>query len=68
MHNQKLETYADQFKRLTTELDKPRNNLFFLVLFIRGLTKQLRDTIHLHEVQNYKGLHCQVEENLLDMQ
>ena len=68
MHNQKLETYADQFERLTTELEKPCDNIFFLALFIRGLTKQIRDTVRLHEVQNYEGLRRQVEENLLEMQ
>ena len=68
MHNEKLETYANQFEKLTTELEKPRDNTFFLALFIRGLTKQIRDTIHLHEVQNYEGLRRQVEENLLKMQ
>ena len=68
MHNQKLETYADQFEKLTTELGKPRDNIFFLALFIQGLTKQMHDTIRLHEVQNYEGLHAQVEENLLEMQ
>ena len=68
MHNQKLETYADQFEKLTTELEKPQDNIFFLALFIRGLMKQMRDTIRLHEVQNYEGLRVQVEENLLEMQ
>ena len=68
MTNQKLETYVDQFEKLITELDKPRNNLFFLALFIQGLTKQLCDTICLNEVQTYEGLCCQVEENLLEMQ
>ena len=68
MHNQKLEEYASQFEKLTNELEKPRDNLFFLALFIRGLTKQMRDTIRLHEVQTYEGLRTQVEENLLEMQ
>ena len=68
MHNQKLETYADQFEKLTTELEKPRDNIFFLALFIRGLTKQICEMVRLHEVQNYEGLHAQVEENLLEMQ
>ena len=39
MHNQKLEAYANQFEKLTTELKKPRNHEFFLALFMRGLTK-----------------------------
>ena len=68
MHNEKLEMYADQFEKLTTELEKPHDNIFFLALFIWGLTKQIHDTVHLHEVQNYKGLRTQVEENLLEMQ
>ena len=34
MHNLKLETYADQFEKLTTELEKPCDNTFFLALFI----------------------------------
>ena len=34
MHNQKLEEYANQFEKLTTELEKPCDNIFFLVLFI----------------------------------
>ena len=68
MHNQKLEEYAEQFEKLTNELEKPRDNLFFLALFIQGLTKQMRDTVRLHEVQNYDGLRKQVEENLLEMQ
>ena len=68
MHNLKLETYVDQFEKLTTELEKPHDNLFFLALFIQGLTKQIRDMVRLNEVQNYEGLHQQVEENLLEMQ
>ena len=28
----------------------------------------MRDTVRLHEVQNYEGLRAQVEENLLEMQ
>ena len=68
MHNEKLEAYADQFEKLTTELEKPHDNLFFLALFICGLTEQLHDTVCLHEVQNYEGLRAQVEENLLEMQ
>ena len=34
MHNEKLEAYADQFEKLTTELEKPQDNIFFLALFI----------------------------------
>ena len=68
MHNQKLEAYIDHFEKLTNELMSPHDNTFFLALFIQGLTNQLRDTVRLHEVQNYKGLQRQVEENLLDMQ
>ena len=29
MHNQKLEEYADQFEKLTAELEKPRDSMFF---------------------------------------
>ena len=68
MHNQKLEIYANNFKKLTNELKLARDNTFFLALFIHGLTNQLCDTIQPHEVQNYEGLWHQVEENLLDMQ
>ena len=45
MHNQKLETYIDHFERLTDELISPCDNIFFLALFIRGLTEQLHDTV-----------------------
>ena len=51
-----------------TELEKPHDSIFFLALFIQGLTKQIHDTVRLHEVQNYEGLRAQVEENLLEMQ
>ena len=68
MNNEKLEAYADQFEKLTNELEKPRDNIFFLALFICGLTKQIWDTVRLHEVQNYQGLCAQVEENLIEMQ
>ena len=68
MYNQKLKIYADNFEKLTEELQSPRDNTFFLALFIHELTKQLHDTVRLHKVQSYEGLRCQVEENLLGMQ
>ena len=45
MHNEKLAVYIDNFKKLTTELMSPHDNTFFLALFIRGLTEQLRNTV-----------------------
>ena len=68
MNDQALGTYADHFKMFTNTLGISQDADIFLALFIRGLTKQLHQTIQLDEVYTYEGLCHQAEENLYDMQ
>ena len=68
MNDQALNTYAEHFEAFTDTLGILQDADIFLALFIRRLTEQLHQMIHLDEVHTYEGLCRQAEENLYNIQ